>query len=159
MPLTGYMKIPEIAGESTVAGHEDEIEIFDLDWVVERDGATGVRTPARGRAKIAPLTLRKWYDASSPYLALAVTNGRLFARIDVTLRKALADQDLDYLSLRLTNCRVGACRISGTSESSMLAEEVEVSFESIEIRYRTSARDQSGGHVEHQAEIDARSII
>ncbi len=157
MPLTGYMKIPDIAGESIVAGHEDEIEIFDLDWAIERDAGTGVRTPARGRAKIAPLTLRKWYDASSPYLALAVTNGRLLARIDMTLRKPQGDQDLDYLSLTLTNCRIGACRISGTSEGPMLAEEIEVIFEIIEIRYRTGG--PSGGPVEHQAEIDARSMI
>ncbi len=157
MPLTGYVKIPEIAGESTVAGHENEIQILDLDWAIERDAATGVRTSARGRAKVAPLTLRKWYDASSPYLALAVINGRLFAQIDVTLRNLQGDQDLDYLTLTLTNCRVGASRISGSSEGPMPAEEVEVIFERIEIRYRTGG--QTGSPVEHQAEIDARSMI
>lgn len=159
MALTGYVKIPDIDGESIVAGHQDEIEIFDLEWMIERASAEPLRPTARGRAKIAPLTLSKWYDASSPYLALAVTNGKLFAQVDVSLRRSLGDQDLDFLRMKLTNCRILAVRVSGTGEGPIPAEEVEVSFERIEICYWTAGTGGAVSDGEHMVEIDARSMI
>lgn len=145
MALTGYMKIPDIDGESKAADHEDEIDLFDIQWEIEQDRAPGIGRRARGRADAAPVLVRKYYDASSPYLAKAVATGKAFDEIVVTLRKDSGDAHLDYLTLTLTDCRVVGYRMTGAEAMPVIEEEIEIGYDRLKIAYVVQAEDHSAG--------------
>ncbi len=77
--LTGYLKIPDIPGESQAVGHEEEIDIHDISWGVFRpkEGDTG-STRTRSTAVFEDLIVIKELDKSSPKLMEACANGRVF---------------------------------------------------------------------------------
>ena len=85
--VTGYLKIDDIPGESKFAEHEDEIDFYGISWnvksaTVEIDGG---RT--RARAELSGITVHKNYDSSSPYLFLAVAQGKAFDEITLTMTR------------------------------------------------------------------------
>ena len=104
MPLTAYMKIPDIAGESQRADHEDEIDIHDVQWVIEQASVAQVgRGRSQSRARVDALICAKYYDASSPYLALACMQAKSFDEIVLMVRKDSGEAHLDYLTITMTN--------------------------------------------------------
>jgi type VI secretion system secreted protein Hcp len=159
MNLTGYLKIPDIDGESKAAEHEDEIDIFDIQWEIERETATLMgRGRLRGRVEAGPVLVRKWYDASSPYLAQAVANGRAFDEIVIQLRKDSGDAHLDYLTLTLEDCRITGYRMGGAEGVAVIEEEVEIVYDKITVKYIVQAEDHSAGD-EHEVEIDPNAVV
>ena len=101
MPLTGYMKIPDIDGESKFAGPRGR----------DRHSRDRMGHFAQGQARAAPgadgrrdgrwsgrLVVHKFYDAASPYIALAAMQGKSFDEIVISIRKDSGEAHLDYLS-------------------------------------------------------------
>ena len=155
MPVTGFLKIPDVKGESATKGHEDEIAINGLSWGLGRAGLGGSGR-ARSRAEVDNLTVLKFYDAASPFLARAVHQGRGFDEIVITLRKDSGEAHLDYLQVTLTNCTIADYRMAngGTDDPlTDISEAVEIGFEAIAIRYIVQADDLSAG-AEHEVEFD-----
>jgi len=77
MPLTGYLKIGDIPGESQRVDHEEEIDVHDIAWNIEQTSSTSVgRGRRRARVETGPLVIKKYYDAASPYLAQSVSKGK-----------------------------------------------------------------------------------
>ncbi|SLN39374.1 hypothetical protein PEL8287_01940 [Roseovarius litorisediminis] len=157
MPLTGYMKIPDIAGESKRADHEDEIDFHGIDWDVARDSSQLIgRGRRRSRAVASPVEVLKFYDASSPYLALAVAQGKSFDEIVLSVRKDSGDAHLDYLVITLTNCMISGYQMTNQGledPQEQIGERVEIEFEKINIKYTVQADDHSAGD-EHEIEYD-----
>ncbi|WP_146592482.1 Hcp family type VI secretion system effector [Puniceibacterium confluentis] len=156
MALTGYLKIPDIAGESQRAEHEDEIDIYDILWNVEQAaGAQAGRGRSKGRAQISALLMKKAYDASSPYLALAAMQGKSFDEIVLTVRKDSGDAHLDYLIITMENAIISQYSIAGAGEDEgqTIMEDLGLSFENVKIKYTVQADDHSAGD-EHEIEYD-----
>jgi type VI secretion system secreted protein Hcp len=152
--LTGYLKIPDIAGESQRADHEDEIDIHDIQWMVAQAASVEVGSSrTRARAVVSPLKVRKFMDASSPYLALACMQGKSFPDMVLTLRKDSGDAHLDYLVITMTNAQVVSYEMVTEEGSSVPTEEVGIMFESITIKYTVQADDHSAGD-EHEITYD-----
>jgi type VI secretion system secreted protein Hcp len=167
MTYSGYLKIEDIPGESTRRGHEGEIDIHGVAWLVTQDAAASAGSGrARGRAEIAPFQFYKWNDASSPHLALAVMNGRALPEVLVSLSNPAAPKK-DYLVITLANCRVTAYEILPPTEADLhaqvparrkgsitpLLERLAIDFERVRIRYTTFRPDGSAG-AEHEVEYD-----
>ena len=157
MPLTGYMKIPDIDGESQFADHEDEIDIHGIDWGVLRKGTRvrGGRRPT-GRPVIRPLVVHKFYDAASPYIALAAMQGKAFDEIVISVRKDSGEAHLDYLTITLTNCTLKAYDMFNDGQDdplNLISERVGINAEKIKILYTVQADDHSAGD-EHEIEYD-----
>lgn len=157
MPLTGFLKIPDIPGESRRADHEGEIDLHAISWGVSRDStstpATGRR---RGRSEAGPVVLGKSYDASSPYLALAALQGKSFDEVVISFRKDSGEAVLDFLQITLTNVIVSSYDVNGSPEQNGIEDSVELSFEKINIKYTIQADDHSAGD-EHEVEFDIAS--
>lgn len=154
MPITGYLKIDDIAGESKAAEHEDEIDVFDLGWQIERDiGSRIGRGRVRSRVVASPLVVSKYYDASSPYLALAVAQGRSFKEAVLSVRKDSGDAHLDYLTITMQNVLISGYEMDGLEDMPVIAETVELSFEAATVKYVVQAEDHSAGDT-HEVEID-----
>lgn len=156
MPITGYLKIPDIDGESLIRGHENEIDVQGLDWGLARPlGPSGSRR-ARGRVEMRPLVALKWVDRATPYLAQAVAQGRAFDEIVLTVARETGGEPQDYLTLTMKNCILSEHGISngGFDDAAVLVRErLAIAFESITVHYREMAGDGSAG-TEHEAEID-----
>lgn len=158
MPLTGYLKIDDIPGESQRVDHEGEIDISDITWGIDRpDRSPAVRGGrARSRAAVADLVCRKVYDASSPYLARAALDGRSFDEAVVTIRRDSGDAHLDYLTLSLRDVVVSSYAILGTdtpASGDLLHETIGLRAERVTVLYVVQADDHSAGD-EHEVELD-----
>jgi type VI secretion system secreted protein Hcp len=155
MTLTAYMKMPDIDGESKSAEHEDEIDLYDIEWLMEQASHAQVGSGrTRGRATINPIYVFKWYDASSPYIALACMQGKSFDEIVIMVRKDSGDAHLDYLQITLTNTAISHYEILGEYENTKaIHEKVGLASEKINIKYIVQAEDHSAGD-EHEIEYD-----
>ncbi len=155
MPITGFLDVPDISGESKVRDHEDEIDIRGIRWGVKRlsPAASGRR---RVRASVHDLTVLKSYDAASPHLTLATLRGQAFDEIVLTVRKDSGEAHLDYLRITMTNCVLTDYQMENSGSDDPLtdiSEAVDISFEKIRIIYIVQADDHSAGD-EHEIEFD-----
>ncbi|WP_375229019.1 Hcp family type VI secretion system effector [Roseobacter sp. S98] len=156
MPLTGYLKIEEIPGESQRAEHEDEIDVWGIQFDVRQMAASPVgRGRARARADIDPLVVHKAVDAASPYLAEAVWKGKRFAEMTLAVRKDSGEAHLDYLVITMENVVITACgfgneQAEGTD--STLYERIELEFEKVKIQY-SKLNDTGDGTEEHEVHL------
>ena len=157
MPLTAYMKIPDIAGESQRADHEEEIDIHDIQWVIEQASVAQVgRGRSQSRARVDALKWRKYFDASSPYLALACMQAKSFDEIVIMVRKDSGEAHLDYLTITMSNVIISSYHVLGAGSEAthqMIEEEGGFAFEQVNIKYVVQADDHSAGD-EHEVEFD-----
>lgn len=155
MPLTGYLKVPDIDGESLRAEHEDEIDVHAIQWGIAQAASPQVgRGRSQSRAQVAAMSMNKFYDASSPYLALACMQGKSFDEIVLTIRKDSGEAHLDYLIVTMTNCAISSYAIVSTAdESQMIEETIDIVCEKINIKYTIQEDDHSAG-AEHEIEYD-----
>jgi len=157
MPITGYMKIDEIQGESVRAGHEDEIDVFGLHWkTAQASSANSGSGRTQSRAQVSAFTCRKVMDASSPYLALACMQGKSIPEITVCVRKDSGEAHLDYLTVVMENCIISSYEMENDGSEpndQMISEVISISFEIIKETYVVQADDHSAG-AEHSIEYD-----
>ncbi len=157
--LDGYLKLPDIPGESRRDGHEGEIAIHRLSWQVARDAAAAPGSGRRrARAEVGPLVLDKFYDAASPHLALAAMRGRSFAEAVLSVRKSTQGAEFDYLVITLSNVAVAGYEMldqyNDVSEPiRLIPERLVLTFERMTIRYVEETEDHAAG-AEHEVEFD-----
>ena len=153
--LTGYMLIEDIPGESLRADHEDEIDVHAITWNISQGAAaqTG-RGRSQARAEVGSVNVGKFYDASSPYLALACMQAKSFDEIVISVRKDSGEAHLDYLVITMENVVISSYDILSTPPDSLTIEEsVGLTCEKISIKYTVQADDHSAGD-EHEIEYD-----
>ena len=153
--LTGYMLVPDVPGESVRADHEDEIDVHSVDWTISQGSAAQVgKGRSQARAQVGAVNVMKFYDASSPYLALACMQGKSFDEIVISVRKDSGEAHLDYLVITLTNVTISSYDMVPTPENSLVIEErVGLTAEKVKILYTVQADDHSAGD-EHEIEYD-----
>lgn len=157
MAISGYVKIEDIKGESKRADHEEEIDVHSITCsALQQSSANLGSGRARGRAQISDVTVRKFTDAASPYLFLAVLQAKSIPEIVITVRKDSGDAHLDYLKVTLSNAAVSGFRMLPTEAADpeqMIEEEVSFTAEKINMVYTVQADDHSAGD-EHEVEYD-----
>lgn len=157
MPLTAYLKIGDIAGESQRVDHEEEIDIHDALWNIEQGSAAQVgRGRSRARAQVDALMLKKFVDASSPYLALACMQGKSFPDMVLSVRKDSGEAHLDYLVITMENVTISKYEMIGVGEEEggqMIEELVGLIFENVTYMYTVQEDDHSAGD-EHEITYD-----
>ena len=157
MPLTAYLKIGDIAGESQRVDHEDEIDIHDIMWSIDRKSASKVgRGRARARARIQPLLLRKVTDAASAYLLLACMQGKSFPEMILSVRKDSGEAHLDYLVITMENVTISKFEKLGVgveNEGQTIEEIIGLVFENVTYKYTVQNDDHSAGD-EHEITYD-----
>ena len=100
--------------------------------------------------------VHKFYDAASPYIALAAMQGKSFDEIVIHVRKDSGEAHLDYLRVTLTNCTLKAYDMFNDGQDDplpLISERVGIKCEKINIRYIVQADDHSAGD-EHEIEYD-----
>lgn len=156
--FSGYLKIDDIPGESDRAGHEDEIVISSFSWGANRASfrnSGGQRES--GLAELAPLSMSKDYDSSSPYLALACIKAKNLGEVVMTLRKDQGDEHSDYLTITITNTIVENYQTSGGGGGNPV-DSLTLGYDTIKIKYIEDADDLSKGD-EHEIEYDVKKNV
>ncbi len=157
MGLTGYLKIPDIDGESKRVGHEDEIEVHGVHWKVAQSARSSRGSGrSRARARVDSLTCYKTTDAASVYLALACLQGKSFSEMVLSVRKDSGEAHLDYLIITMENVGISDFEMvndGSDADAEVIIEQVGLSFESVKMKYTELADDHSIG-VEHEIEFD-----
>jgi type VI secretion system secreted protein Hcp len=157
MALIGYMKLPDIDGESRRADHEDEIDILGIDWSMSQAASMQQGSGrTRSRATVTPIGITKHFDASSPYIALACMQGKAFDEVVISFRKDSGESHLDYLIITLKNVVISSYETKGDTSGEELTDMLRLSFEKIKVLYTVQADDHSAGD-EHEIEYDVAS--
>ncbi len=155
MALTAYLKLPDIAGESMRAEHEEEIDIHAMQWEIAQGAAAQVgRGRSQSRAQISGITMNKFVDAATPYLQLASMQGKSLDECVLAVRKDSGEAHLDYLVITMTNAVVSSYEMLETSDEGLVIEEkITLTFEKVKVVYTVQADDHSAGD-EHEIEYD-----
>lgn len=160
MALVGYLKIEDIKGESKRADHEDEIDVHAVHWEIKQKSSANIGSGrTQSRAEIGAVVLYKWYDAASPYLALAAMQGKSIPEATLMFRKDSGEAHLDYLKITMTDVIVShyemldSVRQGEEDDIQMIRERFALSCEKINVLYTLQAEDHSAGD-EHEVEYD-----
>ena len=153
MALTGYLKLPDVPGESRHVDHEGEIDILSISWGASSPPHQNGGGRTRALPQVGPVTIGKRFDASSTYLALASLQGKRFAEAVIAFRKNTGDAQLDYLRITLSNVLVASYSMSGSTDGGEVRDEAQISFEQIRMVYIAEGDDHSAGN-EHEIEFD-----
>ncbi len=157
MGITGYLEISEIPGESLRAEHEEQIDVHGAHWKIAQKSGTSMGSGlTQARAEVGSLTVYKWFDAASPYLAHSSMRGTAFPEMVLYARKDSGEAHLDYLTITMTNCIISSYEMQNDGEDEdmqMIGEKVSIAFEKVKILYTVQAEDGSAGD-EHEIEYD-----
>ena len=157
MDLAGTLKLPDINGESKLKNHEDEIDFYGFSWqMLQRSSASLGSGLTSARAEVWPIRIDKWYDASSPYLALLAMNGKTMDEAVMTLRKDSGDEAIDYLQITMTNVIVSSYEVgetvAGEGRLERVPERIGLSFEKVKVLYTMQVSEDGSGGDEHEVE-------
>jgi len=140
-----FLKLDGIDGESTVDGHENEIDIESLSWGVTNAGTGSYGGGSgSGRADVADVSIMKLVDASSASIQLACCTGQVIDEAVITMRKAGGDSPLDYVKITLSDVYVSSVQISSTGPADSHQESLSLNFSKIKYEYQKQKDDGSG---------------
>jgi len=121
--IDGFLKVPDIPGPSERDGHEEEIEVYGIEFSM-----TAPHDPnslsRRGRVSLDLLTLTKHYDKSSPYLKQALSENKKLDEVVFTSRRTIDAETADYLVVTLTDASVVTYKLHPSSDEPDIIEDV-----------------------------------
>jgi type VI secretion system secreted protein Hcp len=150
-----FVKFPkDIKGETSQAGHEDEVPASSVHWAVSR--AVEIASAARqtGRATFSDVTITKEFDSASNDLAKACFSATHLDEIVITFRKDAGEESMDHLTYTLTDCLISSYSVAASSGRPM--ENITISYIKIASTYKKQANDHSSAS-EHTFEVDLRA--
>lgn len=139
--LTGFLKIPDIPGESRYQDHEDEIEIHAIDWSIMREPPSAGSGRTISSAEFSPLKLEKRIDKATPLLMAALASGQVFDVVEISIDKPANESITPFVHIELRNVLVVRSSVSDDFSKSYLEEELSLSYEQIIFSY-TPISDQ-----------------
>lgn len=131
-----------IKGESTAAGHVDEIRLTKWRWGVAASSAVG-SAAATARRQYRALVVEKTPDNSSTGLLSALVNNDELKEINLSMRK-IGGQALDYFQMKLGGGRVVDIDLD-VDLAGLPVERVTFHYTRIEVTYRSQLADGTGG--------------
>jgi type VI secretion system secreted protein Hcp len=141
----------KIKGESSTAGHEDDIELTGFSWGVASASAIG-SGQATARRQYRPLVVSKGIDSSSTGLASALATNDEVKEAVLTLRKS-GGAALDYVTIKISSGRVTDIEID-VDVNGVPIEKVTFVYTVIDIEYkRQQATGGSGGSSSFHDEV------
>lgn len=141
-----FIKIGDIAGESTQDGHAGEIELMSWSWGSTQSGSTqSISGSAAGKVNVHDLTFTKLVDCATPNIVKAVCAGTSFPLATLICEKSAGagKKPVQYLKIKMKNVLVSSHSISGSNGSQTHTETITLNFGSIETTYtgQTSTGD------------------
>jgi type VI secretion system secreted protein Hcp len=138
-----HIKFDGVDGEATHKDHKGEIEVLSWGWNVTNANAGGTSGGGSGKGKATPgdFNFVHVYDKASPVLAKTCANGKHFATVVLTARKAGEGQK-DFLKITMKEAFITSTAPTGGSSGGIM-ESVSMSYKDIEFEYKP--QDDKGG--------------
>ncbi|MGE0500226.1 MAG: Hcp family type VI secretion system effector [Rhizobiaceae bacterium] len=133
--IDGFLKVPDIPGPSERDGHEEEIEVYGIDFSM-----TAPHDPnslsRRGRVALSMLTLTKHYDKSSPYLKKALQENTLMDEVVFSCRRTIDGETSDYLVVTMEEASVVTYRMGvSADETDVIEDTIGFAYKKIKFTY------------------------
>ena len=129
----------KVKGESTTAGHVDDIVLTGWNWGLSAGSALG-NTQATGRRSYTALTVCKHIDQATTALMAALATNDEVKEAKLTMRRAGGSQE-DYFLITLKAARITSVQHDAVSDGGT-QEVVTLAFTEVEVEYRPQ---RSGG--------------
>ncbi|MEM6676361.1 MAG: type VI secretion system tube protein Hcp [Pseudomonadota bacterium] len=144
--LTAFLELPDIPGEATRSGHEEQIEINSFQWSHINRGAAKIGSgQTRGSVEAGPVLLGKFMDKSSPYIWQSCCSGKSFDGVKIYFQKATGDGYMDYVTIELNECIITRYDIVTDMEQQLNREIIGFDAGHIIFCYETQESDHSAG--------------
>ena len=143
MAVDALLKIDGIPGESKIADHEDEIDVYSWEGGMSQSGTfhTG-RGGGAGKVNVQDLLIVQYVDASVPILMQHCCNGAHIPSATLTIRKAGQDP-LDYIVIELKKLMVTEVSPAGNPGDELVMVRTRFNFAEFKIIYTAQNDDGS----------------
>jgi type VI secretion system secreted protein Hcp len=148
MPFDYFLRIDDVAGESTDAQHEGEIAVRTFMWGETRSDSplAGGRT---GKVTTGPLIVTARASKASPPLLLACASARRFGTAVLSARRAGGGKgQFEFLTITLTDVLITSYEVNASADGGPM-DEISLAFAEIAVDYRAQNPDGSPGEVAH----------
>ncbi len=147
MKIDGFLKVPDIPGDSKRDGHEDEMEVFGVRFNMKAPHDANSLS-RRGRVALSTLLVTKHYDKGSPYLKKACFDNTLMDEVVCSARRTIEGETADYLVITLTDASVVEYSVEPSlTDPDLLTEEVSFAYKTIKFNYDDSHEIEMDVHV------------
>lgn len=130
-----FLKIDGVEGESKADGHEDEIDLIGISWVVSSSGRLTC---------IDGLDLVKFVDLASAELLMGQAEGRVYPGAVLTVSRS-GERRFDFLVITLHDVHVSSLSTKGSSGDDRVTENLTLNFERATYQYTRQNPDGSAG--------------
>jgi type VI secretion system secreted protein Hcp len=157
LQLGGAKAGPDIKGESTVKGHETEIDVLNWHWGMTQSASTQIGGGGgTGSADVRDLTIVKYVDASTPILYQYCFNGTHIPNAIMTCIKVGGKAGpIDYIKITMASFdkKNGAILVSSISSgereivdgktTDRFIETITLNFNNVQFDFSTQKSDGS----------------
>ena len=144
MKIDGFLKVPDIPGPSKRDGHEDEIEVYKVDFNMHAPYDPNSLS-RRGKVALDMVVFTKHYDMSSPYLKKALFENTPFDEVVFSARRTIEGKTSDYLVVTLTDASIMSYRVHpGAGRAGPPRGGGRLRLPQDQVRLRQGPRDRDG---------------
>jgi len=122
-----FLKIDGVQGESADRAHPNEIDVLAWSWGATNSSVVRTGGAGAGKASFNDLSVSKYVDSASPALVAAVSTGKAFKTVTLTVRKAGATP-LEYLILTLNDVFVTGMSTGGSGGEDRFTENITFNY-------------------------------
>jgi type VI secretion system secreted protein Hcp len=156
--MAGFIKFDGVDGESKDKDHKGWIDFESLSQACRQPGrgATGA-SRRRGDVICDDIQVTKVLDKSSPKLAEAVCNGKVFPKVEVHFTASTTDKGREtYLAYLLKNVMVTSYSMIGVGQSEQPpTDSFSLNYEEIKVTYTEVGPDgKKKGNVEYTWKVE-----
>jgi type VI secretion system secreted protein Hcp len=148
MAVSVFLKFdgPSMEGESSVAGHEGEMDILAWNWGVTQSGTMQLGTGGgAGKANFQDLHVTKRVDKASPNLMQWCAGGRQFEKATLTCRKASGSESepVPYVAVEMEKVIITSFQFGGADGQDLFNESLSLNFSKYNMKYTPQKDDGS----------------
>lgn len=134
MAFDAFLKMDEIAGESSDRFHKDEIEISSFSWgVTQTSTGGGGGGGGQGKASFQDLHFASSISKASPLLAKFCATGEHIKKATLTVRKGGGANGFEFMKIKLEDVLVSSYQNGGAGD--LPSDQFSLNFRMINFSY------------------------
>lgn len=132
-----FLKVDSILGESTAAGHANEMDVLAYSTGASNSGTTSSGSGSgAGKVSFQDLSFTKYVDGTSPAFLLACATGKHFATVELKGARRRNGVLQEYLTVKLSEAMVTSVSSGGSAGDQKQIENISINFAKIEFTVR-----------------------
>jgi len=132
-----FLKIDGIDGESTDAGHPDEIDVLKWSWGMSQSGPIS-GGGGSGKVNIQDMSITKSTDSTTSDLMQSCCTGNNIGKVTLQMCTTISvggAPPLCYFTIEMEKVFISSMSIGGSSEDEVLTETLTFNFDKVNFTY------------------------